>query len=119
MRSLSGAYRGLASVLHAMVFLRRRSATVRRDGKTVEIKVEEPWFGWLKDWIRETFGPRGAGAVQLVDIHTANWTDFDQRMRYILLLFRMRQQDAHLFQQPFTDEQRAAIFEGRFPLGPL
>ena len=54
-----------------------------------------------------------------VDVEALNWTDFEQRMRYILTLFRLRQQDADLFQPPFTEAQQAALFAGRIPPGPL
>ncbi|QRN96369.1 hypothetical protein JRI60_46420 [Archangium violaceum] len=53
--------------------------------------------------------------------HTAahDWTDLTQRMRFILTLFRSRQQDGHLFQQPFSAQQRVALLEGQVPEGPL
>jgi hypothetical protein len=37
-----------------------------------------------------------------------DWVRLSQRMRYILELFRSRQRDASLFEQPLSDAQRAA-----------
>jgi hypothetical protein len=40
-------------------------------------------------------------------------------MHFILTLFRARQQDERLFEQPFTDAQRSDIAAGRMPAGAL
>jgi hypothetical protein len=48
-----------------------------------------------------------------------DWTRLPQRMRYILELFRSRQQDAMLFSEPFDATQRAAISAGVLPEGSL
>jgi hypothetical protein len=85
----------------------------------LEIRIEKSRFSKLKDRIRSLFGESPVSGGELADVGAMNWTDFDQRMRYILTLFRLRQQDAHLFQQPFTDAQRAAMFAGTVPPGPL
>jgi hypothetical protein len=85
----------------------------------LDVQTEPSRLAWLRDRIRSMFGAPTRGAVELADVGTPNWTDFDERMRYILTLFRMRQQDTHLFQQPFSDTQRAMIFEGQLPPGPL
>lgn len=85
----------------------------------LEIPCKHSRFDKLRDWIRARLPASGKGVVELADVGTPNWTNFDERMRYILTLFRMRQQDAHLFGQPFTDPQRAAIFEGQIPPGRL
>lgn len=53
----------------------------------------------------------GSGAV--------NWTTLDDRMRYIIALFRSRQQDEDLRWPPFTAEQRVAMMRGEVPVGPL
>ena len=42
----------------------------------------------------------------------ANWTRLADRMRYIIDLFRSRQQYAPLQDQPFTLEQRRQIAAG-------
>ncbi len=49
----------------------------------------------------------------------ADWGDLAERMRYICFLFRSRQCDESLFLAPFTEEQMAAIEEGRVPVGKL
>jgi hypothetical protein len=48
-----------------------------------------------------------------------DWVDLSQRMRFILVLFRSRADDAHLVQPPFSAAQRDAILGGRVPPGPL
>ena len=48
-----------------------------------------------------------------------DWASLSERMRYILELFRSRQQDAVLRSRPFTDDQAAAIAKGAVPAGPL
>ena len=47
------------------------------------------------------------------------WTALAQRMRYIIALFRSRQQTAALYRQPFEDQQHAAILDGKTPGGSL
>ena len=48
-----------------------------------------------------------------------DWADIPERMHFILTLFRARQQDSRLFEQPFSDAQRVAIVAGRMPPGSL
>jgi hypothetical protein len=54
---------------------------------------------------------RASGAV--------DWVDIAERMQFILTLFRARQQDLRLFEQPFADAQQSDIANGRLPQGPL
>jgi len=63
-----------------------------------------------------TYGADGnsAAASGAVD-----WADLAERMHFILTLFRARQQDQQLFEQPFSDEQRIDIASGRIPQGSL
>lgn len=49
----------------------------------------------------------------------SDWAQLNDRMKYIIKLFRSRQFVRRLHEQPFTDEQRAAILEGRKPMGEL
>jgi len=49
----------------------------------------------------------------------SDWARLSDRMRYILDLFRSRQRDASLMDEPFTDEQRAAIVAGQPVPGKL
>lgn len=48
-----------------------------------------------------------------------DWAKLDDRMRFIVDLFRSRQQELALFGQPFTDGQRRELLEGRLPEGRL
>ncbi|HUQ01318.1 MAG TPA: hypothetical protein VM261_02430 [Kofleriaceae bacterium] len=48
-----------------------------------------------------------------------DWVNLSQRMRFILVLFRSRADDAHLVAPPFSEAQRDAILGGRVPAGPL
>jgi hypothetical protein len=49
----------------------------------------------------------------------ADWAEIPERMHFILTLFRARQQDRRLFEQPFSDRQRSDIAAGRIPAGSL
>jgi hypothetical protein len=49
----------------------------------------------------------------------SDWAVYAQRMRYIAVLFRSRQQTLDLWNAPFTDTQVQALNEGRKPEGPL
>jgi hypothetical protein len=40
-------------------------------------------------------------------------------MRYIIALFRSRQQESTMLHQPFSDAQRAELWLERVPSGPL
>jgi hypothetical protein len=48
-----------------------------------------------------------------------DWGDLDDRMNFIVNLFRSRQKNLELFDQPFLFEQRLEIDEGRVPGGTL
>ena len=85
----------------------------------LHVKIERRPLARIKDRVQQLLEAIGMRGDDLADVGAANWTDLDQRMRYILTLFRIRQQDTSLFAQPFTDEQRAAMFGGRVPPGPL
>jgi hypothetical protein len=62
----------------------------------------------------DALDPEAEGRVGADD-----WTSLAQRMRYILALFRSRQQEATLLGQPFADAQRAELWVGRVPAGQL
>lgn len=57
--------------------------------------------------------PDGVGSA------AQDWADIPERMQFILTLFRARQQDRRLFEQPFSAEQRKALSENCVPSGPL
>jgi hypothetical protein len=48
-----------------------------------------------------------------------DWRKLEDRMNFIVNLFRSRQQDDELLGQPFTDDQRKSIESGTIPDGPL
>jgi hypothetical protein len=48
-----------------------------------------------------------------------DWADIPERMHFILTLFRARQQDSRLFEQPFSEAQRRDIAAGHMPRGAL
>lgn len=49
----------------------------------------------------------------------ADWGELDDRMRFIVNLFRSRQKSLELFDQPFLYEQRLEMDANRVPLGEL
>ena len=48
-----------------------------------------------------------------------DWAVLEQRMNYIVNLFRSRQRDGTLFDPPFSEAQLAVLAEGHLPPGPL
>ena len=46
---------------------------------------------------------------------SVDWRELDDRMNFIVNLFRSRQQNADLLGQPFSDEQRQAFERGQVP----
>lgn len=50
---------------------------------------------------------------------TQRWDHLPDRMNYILELFRIHQQDATLYQAPFTDAQTPLLYQNQVPQGPL
>ena len=48
-----------------------------------------------------------------------NWTELEDRMNFIVDLFRSRQAEPALFAPPYSDQQRATILTGQMPSGPL
>jgi len=53
------------------------------------------------------------------DCGVRDWSDFDQRMHYIVHLFRAFHSTGQLSEPPFTREQLASIGRGRIPGGEL
>ena len=58
-----------------------------------------------------THGAREAGSAAI------DWASLPDRMNFIINLFRSRQQDEVLFDQPFDEGQRDSISEGMVPVG--
>ena len=48
-----------------------------------------------------------------------DWSDLDQRMHYIVHLFRATQESADLYRAPFTPAQVGGILAGVIPGGDL
>jgi hypothetical protein len=48
-----------------------------------------------------------------------DWAELDERMNFIVNLFRSRQQDPTLFDPPFSAAQLAVLQQGQLPPGPL
>jgi hypothetical protein len=48
-----------------------------------------------------------------------DWAKLEERMNYIVNLFRSRQRDASLFTPPYSDAQLAVLSTGSLPPGPL
>jgi hypothetical protein len=58
-------------------------------------------------------------AYKAVGSGAADWADIPERMRFILTLFRARQQDRRRFEEPFGDAPRRDIGAGQMPAGAL
>lgn len=58
-------------------------------------------------------------AVEALGCAAKNWVDFEQRMRYVAVLFRSRQQDQNLWAAPYAESQVAQLKQGRLPDPPL
>ena len=56
---------------------------------------------------------------QAVGSAAVDWASIDDRMNFIINLFRSRQLDEELFTEPFTDAQRITLNEGLVPAGQL
>jgi hypothetical protein len=85
----------------------------------LDVRASEHTFDGLRGRVSNLFGWKVRGQVRLAEVGAVDWTVFDQRMRFILTLFRMRQQDTRLFANPFNSAQRAAMFAGQMPKGRL
>jgi hypothetical protein len=85
----------------------------------LDVRIDRSAVARLQQRVASLFDGTASDIGQEADVGAVDWTNFDQRMRYILTLFRARQQDPHLRQQPFTDTQRAMLFDGLLPDSPL
>lgn len=65
----------------------------------------------VKQWDKDPDTLTGSGAV--------NWTKLEDRMAYILDMFRSHQQSYLLYDAPFESVQAVEILAGRVPAGPL
>lgn len=81
-------------------------------------RIEHPELGSLF----ARFAPRFWHAPAHALAHgtaAEDWASLDQRMRFILELFRSRQQNQRLLEPTFTERQVSAMQGGRVPDGPL
>lgn len=85
----------------------------------LDVRIDRSARDRLEQRVASLFKGTASDLDYEADVGAVDWTNFDQRMRYILTLFRARQQDPHLRQQPFTDTQRATLFDGLLPQAPL
>ena len=64
-------------------------------------------------------GRLGFGESFALGTGADDWVQLSQRMRYILEMFRSRQQDQRLLQPTFRPDQVTAMKAGKIPSGPL
>ncbi len=69
--------------------------------------------------LRELMDQYGAFHLKSFPEGISDWARLSDRMKYIFRLFRSRQKVHNLFEQPFTDDQHAAILAGQVPPGDL
>jgi hypothetical protein len=69
--------------------------------------------------VREILGRYDRSGDTLHRSRADDWSDLDDRMNYIVDLFRSYQQEPALFEPPFTPEQMAEMDDGRIPEGEL
>lgn len=67
------------------------------------------WVVWA------LLGRLGIGPAKAISSEAQNWARLPDRMTYITGLFRSRQQEGDLFDQPFSAAWRTAILNGRIP----
>jgi hypothetical protein len=92
------------------------AATLAKYG-ALEVTADDSLAHRLKVRVNAIVGWPPIGEEDAVE--ATDWASLDQRMKYILTLFRIRQQDEHLFQQPFSAGQRALLLAGELPPGQL
>lgn len=86
----------------------------------LDLVIDKPLLERIEDRFRALFDlGYDKSERQDIEVGALDWVELDQRMHYILVLFRARAQDQRLFAQPFTAEQRDIIVAGRVPDGPL
>jgi len=77
--------------------------------------------------LQEITDPKLEALLDLFDLHgpsptgsgANNWAQLNDRMGFIVELFRARQQDLKLFDPPFKPQQEALLKEGKVPEGDL
>lgn len=85
----------------------------------LEVREEPTLLERVKHRLESLVGLGHPETPSLLAAAAHDWVNLSQRMRFILVLFRSRADDAHLVQSPFSVAQRDAILGGRVPSGPL
>jgi len=85
------------------------------DGRSFPPELEQIRNSDLTAFLADIRAARGPASGSGAD----NWADLDDRMVFIAALFRSRQQDERLLQQPFAPDQAAVIRDGGVPEGKL
>jgi hypothetical protein len=75
--------------------------------------------GLIKKVLQGLLGALGVAPGSMLGTGARNWSRMDNRMRFIFVYFRSRQQDPALFGAPFSAENEAAIRANRLPTGSL
>ena len=73
----------------------------------------------LEEAAEELMGALGLDRHYALGTGADDWVSLNQRMRYIMELFRSRQQNQRLLEPTFTPVQVTAMKQGRIPDGPL
>jgi len=84
-----------------------------------ERSEERDCLRFLEEAAEALFARLGLGRFFALGSGADDWTSLSQRMRYILELFRSRQQNQRLLEPTFTPQQVAEMQAGRIPEGPL
>jgi hypothetical protein len=86
-------------------------------------QLDEPYPEILRELINDELEALIAGFEPLPpaadDAGAHDWSDLDQRMHYIVHLFRAFHERSDLFDPPFTEAQVAALLAGVVPEGDL
>jgi len=75
--------------------------------------------GALTRLVQGLLGMLGVAPGSMAGTAARNWCRMENRMRFIFVYFRSRQQDRALFGAPFSPEQETSIRAGRVPAGAL
>lgn len=73
----------------------------------------------LEDVAEDLLGKLGIDRNIAIGTGADDWVSLSQRMRYIMELFRSRQQNMRLLEPIFSASQVAALAQNRIPEGPL
>lgn len=84
-----------------------------------ELSEERDALRTIEEAAEALLGKLGLGERFALGSGADDWGQLSQRMRYIMEMFRSRQQDQRLLQATFMPDQVAAMKQGRIPNGPL